>query len=71
MSYTVDRYREDTVTVASEAEVMALAEGIASKCGLHGGVWMDNAGSVWAHCDEEICDVCDGHLVAMAYENKE
>jgi hypothetical protein len=67
--YEVDD-NTDVRTCHTEDEVYAIAEGIAEARSLWGGVWITGT-EIWGHCDEECCDVCDGHLIGYVRKYEE
>lgn len=52
----------DVFTRYSEADVLDVIEAMAGDAGLWGGAWVDGV-EIYGHCDEDKCDVCDGHLI--------
>jgi len=52
----------DVVTRYSQDDVFDTIEAMAAERSLWGGAWVEGT-DVLGDCDQERCDVCDGHLI--------
>lgn len=51
-----------SVYVPTESDVYDTAEAMAIERSLEGGFWIDGT-DIYGDCDQECCDVCDGHHI--------